>query len=286
LTNNQLKIVSIIIPCYNQGPFLSQTLRSVFCQTYTRWECLIIDDGSTDISKKIAQEWCALDTRFKYFYKENGGLSSARNYGLRKSQGDFIQFLDSDDLIRHDKLELQVQDLKHSSISISDYFPFDDTSQDFVPHRYLSPFLDESNYKSELILDWENRKSIPCHTVLFDKKLLVEHHLTFDEQLENHEDWVFWVQLFYFSNRVINRKDILAFYRIHSKSMTIDYLKMRVGFLNAALKLRAFFLDLNEVEYAKLAQKKHKQIKKIGKSSTFIKLSRRFYRRIKLIFKN
>lgn len=281
-----MKIVSVIIPCYNQATFLSQTLRSVFCQTYPYWECLIIIDGSTDDSMKIAEEWSALDSRFKFFYKENGGLSNARNFGISKSRGDFIQFLDSDDLIRDDKFTLQIQDLESHSISVSDYFPFDDTTETFVKHRYLTPFLDELDYMKELILDWENKKSIPCHTILFHKKLLEDNNLSFDEQLDNHEDWVFWVQLFYFSNNVFNRKDILAFYRIHDKSMTVDFFKMRKGFLSAALKLNDFFIDNNSKGYSKLARKKYKLINKTGKSFIVLKLLKKIYRRIKATLNN
>ena len=88
--------VSIIIPCYNQAEFLEETLGSVLKQTHTNWECLIVNDGSTDVTEKIAQQFISKDQRFKYFFKENGGLSSARNYGLDQSTGNYIQFLDSD----------------------------------------------------------------------------------------------------------------------------------------------------------------------------------------------
>ena len=70
--------VSVIVPCYNQVLYLDETLQSVFEQTHTNWECIIIDDGSTDDSKVIALKWCSVDSRFSYFYKSNDGLSSAR----------------------------------------------------------------------------------------------------------------------------------------------------------------------------------------------------------------
>lgn len=90
-------LVSIIVPIYNVAQYLEECLNSVLMQTYANWECILIDDGSTDNSSEICRKFTSRDTRFKYFYKQNGGLSSARNEGLRKAKGDFITFLDSDD---------------------------------------------------------------------------------------------------------------------------------------------------------------------------------------------
>ena len=81
-------LVSIIVPCYNQAQFLPEALQSVLEQTHTNWECIIVNDGSPDNTEGVAQEWLVKDSRFKYVYKENGGLSSARNAGLDKVVGD------------------------------------------------------------------------------------------------------------------------------------------------------------------------------------------------------
>ena len=101
--------VSIIVTCYNQEVFFDETLSSIARQTYTDWECIIIDDGSTDTSGQIAKKWQEKDSRFLYFYKKNGGVSNARNMGLSKVTGDFIQFLDGDDTIQPTKLEESIK---------------------------------------------------------------------------------------------------------------------------------------------------------------------------------
>lgn len=108
--------VSIIVPCYNQAQFLDEALQSVLDQTYTNWECIIVNDGSPDHTEEVAQKWAAKEARFVYLKKENGGVSSARNAGIEKAKGDFIQFLDSDDCIDNRKLELSLQEL-NSTIS-------------------------------------------------------------------------------------------------------------------------------------------------------------------------
>lgn len=95
--NNPL--VSIIIPCFNQAQYLNEALQSVFEQKYENWECIIVNDGSPDNTGEIAENWCDKDKRFKYLYKDNGGLSSARNYGIENSLGEFILPLDADDKI-------------------------------------------------------------------------------------------------------------------------------------------------------------------------------------------
>lgn len=92
-------MISIIIPAYNVNPYLEETCRSVIAQTYQEWEVLIIDDGSTDATPKIAQEMAARDPRFRVIKQENAGVSAARNTGLRNAQGEFILFLDADDLL-------------------------------------------------------------------------------------------------------------------------------------------------------------------------------------------
>lgn len=97
--------VSIIIPIYNVEPFLNKCLQSVANQTYGDFEAILVDDGSTDGCQEICNEWCERDHRFIYYYKENGGLGSARNYGIKKADGEWITFLDSDDWLESVYLE-------------------------------------------------------------------------------------------------------------------------------------------------------------------------------------
>ena len=90
-------LISVIVPCYNQAQYLEECLQSVLDQTYQNWECIIVNDGSSDDTEEIANKWSKNDERIKYIYKENEGLSSARNLGVKISLGEFIYFIDSDD---------------------------------------------------------------------------------------------------------------------------------------------------------------------------------------------
>jgi glycosyltransferase involved in cell wall biosynthesis len=278
--------ISVIIPCYNQAQYLEETLQSVINQTYSVWECIVVNDGSTDKTEEIANKWCKLDARFKYVYKENGGLSSARNAGLRVAKGKYIQLLDADDLIKPYKFEKQLKDLEHAQVSISDYFSFvDGDLEKSAKHRYLSPFLSEVEFKKEIILDWEYRKSIPCHSVIFEKELLEKNNITFNENLPNHEDWVFWVQVLSVSKEIINNYEVLALYRIKDNSMSTDFTLMKQGFLDAAKSLEIYFKNNELVNSVKVKQKEIYNKNRIPfykkiKSKTYSKLAS-LYRYVK-----
>ena len=99
------KLISIIIPIYNTETFLRQCVDSVINQTYKNLEIILVDDGSTDNSGKICDEYALKDNRIKVIHKKNGGVSSARNAGLDIAKGDYIGFVDSDDFIEKDMYE-------------------------------------------------------------------------------------------------------------------------------------------------------------------------------------
>ena len=98
-------IISIVVPIYNVEKFLRRCLTSIRYQTFMDYEVLLIDDDSPDGSAAIAKEFCRKDPRFRYFHKENGGLSDARNYGIERAKGEYIAFVDSDDHIHRDFLK-------------------------------------------------------------------------------------------------------------------------------------------------------------------------------------
>ena len=100
--------VSIIVPVYNSDKYLKECIDSILNQTYKEWECLIVDDGSTDNSAKIIKTYIKGDVRFKYTYQTNKGVSVARNTGFKLASGDFINFLDGDDTFLPNKLKEQV----------------------------------------------------------------------------------------------------------------------------------------------------------------------------------
>ena len=113
---------SIIVPVFNVEKYLSSCLESILKQTYDNFEVIIVDDGSTDNSYKIIEEYSKSDKRFKKYKKKNGGVSSARNYGITKATGDYILFVDSDDTINTKLLEvLNAKIIECDSIDLIKY---------------------------------------------------------------------------------------------------------------------------------------------------------------------
>ena len=259
-----MSLISVIVPCYNQGEFLIESVQSIKTQTYQDWECIIVNDGSTDDTDRIARELMKSDSRIKYLHKTNGGLSSARNAGLQFALGTYVQFLDADDFIQPEKFAVQLAALAgkpKGTIAVCDHFPFDDVTKEFVPRCYMSPFLDERDYKKEIIRDWEFRKSIPCHNLLIPKNLINTFQLRFYENLANHEDWVFWCEMFYYSTGVVYQFNKLASYRMRPNSMTTNKAAMAEGFLAATFILETFYRDKREPEYVKLVMRMRKEIR-------------------------
>ena len=221
--NNPL--ISIIVPCYNQAQFLPEALQSILEQTYTNWECIIVNDGSPDNTHEVAQEWLAKDMRFQYLKKENGGLSSARNAGLNNASGQWIQFLDSDDILLANKLEKSLHALAPSkeAIVITNFNILkvkENKKRVLPPHCILKQ--EHLNFNA-LLTDWDTQFTIPIHCGLFPKKAI--QNIRFCETLKAKEDWLFWIQVAQ-NNNFIFLDQPLVYYRIHTKGMTADNMLM------------------------------------------------------------
>ena len=111
------KLISIITPVYNVEKFIVETIESVLNQSHSNWELILVDDGSTDSSTEICKQYASKDERVKYFHKQNGGQASARNLGIKKAKGEYVTFLDSDDLYCFDKLQSHLSDLKNHQVN-------------------------------------------------------------------------------------------------------------------------------------------------------------------------
>ena len=190
-------LISLIIPCYNQGAFINEALQSVYNQTYSNWECVVVNDGSTDDSESIAIKWVNKDNRFKYFYKNNNGVSSARNFALEKVNGAYIQFLDADDLLNSRKLELSLNALvepqsENKQIVISNFRLFSNKIKNSTaPYCIL---ISELFTFESILYKWNESFSIPIHCGFFEVSLFED--IRFSENLTAQEDWVVWVEIF------------------------------------------------------------------------------------------
>lgn len=209
----QTPLVSIIVPCYNQAQYLDESLNSVLNQTFTDWECIIINDGSTDITEEVSLKWEVKDSRFTYIYQENGGVSSARNLGIGKAKAAFILTLDADDKYEVTFLEKAMTVLVHQpEIGIVGSW-----GRYFTDEKQLQVLKSTAESVNEfLFCNGANNGSS-----LF-RKACWEQVNGYDENPENgFEDWEFYLRVCALGWNVHIIEEVLFFYRQHKTSRTI-----------------------------------------------------------------
>lgn len=173
------ELISIIVPIYNVENYLRQCLDSILNQTYQNFECLLINDGSPDNSADICREYVEKDSRFKYFEKENGGLSDARNYGIRQSKGSYLTFVDSDDWLENDALQQLYDALKkeNADISIGRYNCYDESRCQYLfydsnPDASLEMIEGKEIIDREGVEEMRNGNWTVAYLKLFKRELL------------------------------------------------------------------------------------------------------------------
>ncbi|MFD2909787.1 glycosyltransferase family 2 protein [Flavobacterium ardleyense] len=213
-----MNLVSIIIPVYNQEKYLTETLNSVLSQTYSNWECVLVNDGSSDNSVSILSEYVSKDNRFVFINSENKGVSSARNLGLKRATGYFILFLDGDDLIHPDKITLAISSFQ-KNINLDIVFNCTNYFQNTVDNT-LYPITLNSNLLNfnDLLLFWGDRIIIPIHSAIIKKDLF--DGIEYNCDLTAQEDWLVWLRLFQKNPKTLVLDSVLSYYRKHNESRT------------------------------------------------------------------
>jgi glycosyltransferase involved in cell wall biosynthesis len=228
-------LVSIIVPCYNYGHLLSETLNNIIEQSYTHWECIIVDDGSTDNTSSVAREFVNCHKQFSYVFQKNAGLSAARNTGLRHSKGSFIQLLDADDFIESNKLLSQINvfiEHPNSDIVYSEvrYFSSEQkTLRRFSMSEIDKPWMpkvDSSN--QQLLMSTLIDLNICVVNAPLIRKSVFDKIGLFNTKLIAVEDWEFWCRCA-FQNvhfRFDNSLGSQALVRFHEGSMSKNMKRM------------------------------------------------------------
>jgi len=201
-------LISIIVPCYNQAKYLDESLLSVLNQSFTDWECIIVNDGSTDTTEVISNEWIKKDSRFKYIYQDNAGLSSARNLGIKNAVSEFILPLDSDDKIGENYLELA-------------YRAFQENKNLKVVYCEAKKFGEESGIWKlpDFNLFNLSRKNMIFCSAIFKRSdwgLVGGYDIN---MIYGWEDWEFWIALLKNGGEVYKIESMQFYYRIKKDSM-------------------------------------------------------------------
>ena len=201
------ELISIVVPIYNVENYLRQCLDSISEQTYKNFECILINDGSTDNSKQIAEEFL-LDSRFRYFEKENGGVSSARNLGIECSGGTYITFIDADDWVDSDYLEVLYNALidENADISVSTYKRFHMADNCWYIHSFQRGYEKRVFTNQELIDEFIDLNTFDHSYGFVCGKLVrkdLSDNIAFNEMTTLGEDMEYWLKLYLISNKVV-----------------------------------------------------------------------------------
>lgn len=237
-------VTSVIVPCYNQGDFLAETLESIFAQTYSNWECVIVDDGSTDNSKEVALVFCDKDERFHYHYQANQGLSAARNNGIKICHGKYILPLDADDLIHRDYLAEAVEVLEQR----------EDVKVVYCRAEYFGEKTGEWKLPKFNMMEILYQNCIFCTSMYrradFDQTSGYNTNMKY-----GLEDWDFWLSLLESGGDVYQIPYIRFFYRIKKKSMLADLNRSNERNRKMALTVMENHLSLYRKYYTALYNK-------------------------------
>lgn len=203
------KLVSIITPCYNSSLYIEETIKSVQRQTYTNWELLITDDGSTDNSIEIITKLLKGDSRVKLFSIENSGPAIARNNSIKYAEGNYLAFLDSDDLWFPKFLTISIHQIKKSEGFV------------FSSYKRCNEITLEEEYKDFIVpekvsyFDILKTNSISCLTAFIDIEKLGKELMP---EVIYRQDMGLWLKYLKKINYAIGIKEPLAIYRIRNAS--------------------------------------------------------------------
>lgn len=238
-------LISIIIPTFNRAQLIAQTLNSVLAQSYSNWECIIIDDESTD-NTKAAIAFYLKDIRFQYYKKPRNkpkGANACRNYGLELSKGKWIKWFDSDDLMLPDLLEKQYNAIDNEDVCVCKIAKYDfEAGITLASNKIQSQCLIEDYIT--------NKVAFYVSGPLWKRVFLEKQKFLFDETISNLDDWDFNLRMLYANPKIIFVEEALIQYRIHKDSLSHEIGKLNRNEIKSEFKAREKHLKL--LNYNKL----------------------------------
>jgi len=225
--------VSIIVPIFNGELYLKDCINSIINQTYSEWELILVDDGSTDNTLIICEKFAVIDKRIKVIHKENGGVSSARNKGLDIATGDWVMFPDADDWIEPKTIEVAITYLVKYDLDIiswNHYYSYEDKE---IKRHAITPaeLIREGDDLKWFLIDtmfplydkWVNNIHVSAlrgvWSKMFKASLISTNKLRFNESIIIAEDSLFCFDFIVKSKRMMVLNEYLTHYRVHSGSV-------------------------------------------------------------------
>lgn len=205
--------LSVIIPIYNTEEYLTKCLDSVANQTFKDIEIICVDDGSTDNSLSILNEYKQKDTRIKIINKENGGVSSARNSGIEKSRGTYLTFLDSDDWIDLDLYEKCLEKMKLENADILNFGLM------FEPSHTYGKTVESKTFTDPFYVLENDFMNCSVYTRIFKSSLIKDNHITFMDDVKYGEDSLFLTMAFPHAKVITNQPGVYYHYFMRDSSI-------------------------------------------------------------------
>ena len=237
-------LISIIIPTYNRAHLIGETLDSIRSQTYSNWECIVVDDGSTDTTAEVMREYVKKDSRFQYHQRPENklkGPNSCRNYGFELSKGEYIKWFDSDDVMLPTLLEKQILpfvDNVEMSVCKLSYFDFE---------KKIS-MRENIIYSKNLIEDYLIGKvTFYTFTPMWQRIFLEKQNQLFDESLTNLDDWDFNLRMLYQKPNITYNNEVLILYRVHADSLSQEINKLAFTEIQSEFEARRKHLKLLKI---------------------------------------
>lgn len=223
-------LISVIIPVFNVEKYLKQCVDSVINQSYKELEILLIDDGSTDKSGTICDEYQHKDNRIKVFHKNNEGLGYTRNFGIKHSSGDYVMFLDSDDFISIDFVEKLVNDLENVDLIKSGYIRFDENNRETNTSYKDEKYITKNRIRefNSLILgslpDRSDSLEMGVTASLYRCDIIKNHSVQFPSERELiSEDLIFNMEFLKYAKKIKTVSYNGYHYRYNTNSLTRRY---------------------------------------------------------------
>ncbi|MFE3575986.1 glycosyltransferase family 2 protein [Lysinibacillus sp. NPDC059133] len=213
--------VSVVIPVYNKGKYVIESVQSVLQQTYPYFEILLINDGSTDNGEEFMLQLQRQDSRIRYLHQSNQGVSKSRNKGIEQATGKYICFLDADDLYHPHFLQKMIASIRDNEVCYcGQNLVYDNGKHKKGPMKFL---------KGDILEAYFYNKCTPnTNSWMFKRDFILQHHIQFNENLDWGEDMLFYAQVLTFNTAVQCVKDYLTFYRVGVKQSlsTVDIDKL------------------------------------------------------------
>lgn len=246
---------SVIVPVYNSEKYLGECIDSLLNQTFTDFEVLLIDDGSTDSSLKKCQDYALTDSRIKVWHQENLGVSSARNKGLDEARGELILFVDCDDTVHERLLELGDKVFRDSNSDVCVYELTSNKNEleasdktDLLLSEEEIDNLQIAIFNHDRQLDSIKSVKAPSPAKIYLRSIIEENKIRFDESLNNGEDGIFNLYYFLHVDKASYLKCKLYYYRLHGESITHKQNENTSNDFRELHKAYLKYLTINEAE--------------------------------------